>query len=348
MKKNLIILSIVLIILLALFFLIPEQKKGKSNVTSSSTDTTTVQSSNSGNLFPMNEDNSIFSQKAEAVFQDDNFMPYEELMENLRKGKVNLVWELWEVRKKCPEDYSFEQCNALIRAMLEKKYPEPHNKTMVQLFESYLKYERDMREMELDSQKKGLKFKEKYELAKKKRRDILGEENARLVFGLEEAKVEFADSQKDFYKNTANLPSEKRIDEYEKLREKIYGEYYQTIKERELPYDKYQVELVLRDEELSKLDSAQKEAKIREVEVRIFGKDIADKMAIGREELRKDETKIKEYEDKEKEFLSQNSGLSEKDKAEKLKQLRVNVLGTERAEQYSIKRDLDNALKQVK
>lgn len=347
MKKNLIILSIVLIVLLALFFLIPEQKKSKSNVASNSTDPT-VQSSNSGNLFPANEDNSIFSQKAEAVFQEDNFMPYEELIENLRKGKVNLVWELWEVRRKCPGDYSFEQCNALIRAMLEKKYPPPHNKTMVQLFESYLKYERDMRDMELDSQKKGLKFKEKYELAKKKRRDILGEENARLVFGLEEAKVEFADSQKDFYKTTANLPAEKRIEEYEKLREKIYGEYYQTVKERELPYDKYQVELVLRDEELSKLDSAQKEAKVREVEVRIFGKDIADKMAAAREDLHKDESKVKEYEDKEKEFLSQNSGLSEKDRNEKLKQLRISVLGADRAEQYSIKKDLDNALKQVK
>ncbi|MEM7181531.1 MAG: lipase secretion chaperone [Spirochaetota bacterium] len=288
---------------------------------------------------------SFYAEKAEDVFGNETLLSYEEIMAKAKKGEINLVWELWAVRRKCPKEYRPQQCDLLIRGMLEKKYPAPQNKELLDLFDSYRKYEEQMRQFDKVAVDQKLKFKDKYEKIKQKRRELFGDEKAQLIFGLEESKISFANAQKTFLDENKNLSSKEKITKYEELKKKIYGDYYETIKKREQKYDVYQTELTLRQEELKKLDGKAKEKALQAVEKRIFGDEIAGKLAKNREDFAKQETQLADYAKQEKTFLSQNSGISDEDKKEKLRALRVKIFGEEGANTYEKRLELEEAMK---
>lgn len=288
---------------------------------------------------------SFYNQKAEDVFGGEKFLSYEEIIQKAKNGEIHLVWELWAVRRKCPKEYRPQQCDLLIRGMLEKKYPPPGNQELLTLFDDYRKYEDEMRTFDKVAREQKLKFKDKYAAIKKKRREILGDENAKMVFGMEEAKVQFAQSQKTFLTEHKDLPAEEKLQKFEELKKNIYGDYYQTVKNREQKYDTYQTELMIRKQELAKLDGKQKETKLQEIEERIFGKEIAGKLAENRKQFALEDQKLKEYQKKEQEFLSQNSGLSDEQKQKKLTEIQIEVLGEQGANSYQKRMELENALK---
>jgi len=60
------------------------------------------------------------------------------------------------------------------------------------------------------------------------------------------------------------------------------------------------------------------------------------------------EKKISDYEKQEKEFLSQNSSLSEKEKKEKLDAIRVKTLGQEEADSYASRKEFERLSKEYK
>ncbi|MCB1177511.1 MAG: hypothetical protein KDK36_08035 [Leptospiraceae bacterium] len=342
--KNIIIGSVVVLaILLGILFFLPSKKEKNKEADLNNLEKQMTPQYPEGILFDETiAGKSFYDDKSSQLYKDDTFMSYEDVIENAERGKINLVWELWKLRGKCPSDYMPSQCNMLILSLIEKNYPPPGGDKLAAIFKGYVEYEKGMQELDLGSKDKTLTFEEKYELVKKKRREIFKDEkDVELVFGLEEAKVNFIQSSNNFLEDNKGKTGDEKVKLYEKLKKETYGRYYDAVKEREDDYQSYQTELFLREEDLNKLSASEKETKIKSLEIKIFGKETAAKIAKGREELAKENEKINQYEAKEKEFLSMNSGISDKEKMEKLKKMRVELLGEEGAELYETRKEVE-------
>ncbi len=285
---------------------------------------------------------SFYEDQAGEIYKDEQFLSYEEIMRRVETGRMNLVWELWSLRRQCPTDYSPSQCNMLILAMIEKNFPPPGGPKLMSLFKNYAEYEKEAREIQLSQKDSVTPFDERYEMIKKKRREIFKDErDIELVFGLEESKVNFIQKSQKFIEDTKNKSGDERVKGYYKLREETYGKFHEGVKEREDKFDVYQTEVFLRNNDLAKLSESEKNGKLKEMEIRIFGKEAAAKIAKGREEIAAENQKVANYESKEKEFLSMNAGISEKEKQEKLKKLRVELLGEIGAELYTKQKEIE-------
>lgn len=280
-----------------------------------------------------------------SIFDGENLPNYNEFTEKLATGEINFVWELWKLRSVCPEDYKADQCNELLLTHIDKSYSPPDNEQLKSLFKDYFRYESLLRETEFSSD---LKFTEKYELLKKKRSEIFKEDQIKLIFGMEESQVDFLNAQKEYLESSKKLKGDDRVKGYEQLKKKTLGNYYNSIVSREDPYQNYSMELVLREAELSKLASESKDNYLATLEEKYFGKEGAQRIQKARDEIRNQDSKIQDYEKKSQEFLSLNPGLPEAERNEKLKELRVKLLGEEDAKAYQRIKDLEEDLKKVK
>ncbi|MCP5501738.1 MAG: lipase chaperone [Leptospiraceae bacterium] len=289
---------------------------------------------------------SSFGNLAESIFYDKNMISdVNELLELARKGKINLVSELWAMRRKCPEDYRFEQCNNMLSVFIDKNFPPPGNETLKKLLSKYLKYEIEMRDFKTPE---NLKLSERYELIKQKRRELFSEEEAKLIFGLEESKVTFSEASRNFYKETKDLSGEERIKKYEELKKTVYGDYYSSMKERETPFNNYEVEISLRENDFKKLKDDDKKQKMIELQTKYFGKEGAERIQKVYAQLEEEKQKESEYTKAEEKFLKDNTGLSEEDKTEKLKALRIQYMGEQGAEEYIRRKQYEESLKNKK
>lgn len=324
MKKFIIIGSGLLVALLVILWLIPTGSTKKGTMEKDSAGNNSVSGSD-GKLFDEAKGGKelFYEEQASEIYKDDKFLTYEEVIEKASSGRLNLVWELWTLRKKCPADYTPAQCNSLVLALIEKNFPPPGGTHLVGIFKNYIEYENEARKIEMGSKEKALSFEERYELLRKKRRDIFKEEDVKLVFGYEEAKVNFIEASQKLLEKLKNKSGDEKVREYEKTKKQVYGGYYDAVKEKEEKFDDYQTELFLRDADLKKLNPQEREAKTKEIEVKIFGKETAERMAKGREEFAREEELIQSYKQKETEFLANNSSLPQKEKEERLKKIRV-------------------------
>lgn len=124
-----------------------------------------------------------------------------------------------------------------------------------------------------------------------------------------------------FLKQTANLPAEQRVKQFEDFKKKTYGNYYDSLVSREDKFDHYQMEMSLRDKEYASItDSKEKEKYLFKIESKYFGKEKAEALANERKRETKLSESISTYESKEKEFLRENANLSATDKEKKLKE----------------------------
>lgn len=286
---------------------------------------------NMNTIDPINPTGSANSYASESsFFQTGDGKDFSEFLEGLRIGEYNIVWEIWELRRKCPTEYSANQCNDMVLSYINSTYA--NQEEMKKLITDYFRYEQEIRQLKISPE---LKFDESYELIKKKRREVLGENTAELFFGMEESQVSFLDTSKRFIDSSKDLSPDERVKQYEELKKKVYGNYYSSLVKREDKYDHYTTELELRTKEFENLSEEDKEKKLVTLETKYFGKERAELMAKNRKESKEEENKISDYQKKEKELLEQNQNLSEKEKSEKLMELRVQHFGKEEAESYT-------------
>lgn len=342
-KKILIYILIGLVAVLSLFFISRTltDKGSKHNSQSTNEDGSMNEDPN---FNPLGQ-SSDFWDEALSPFRDENPKSYLEILDDLRTGKINFVWEIWALRDKCNKDYTPEQCNQTLLAYIDANYDSPGKEKLRELFESYFKYEAAIHKLELSPD---MKFEDRYEILKAKRREIMGDEKSDLVFGMEEAQVIFLEGSANFIKATANMNPEERVRKYEALKKKTYGSYFESVVGREDKYDHYQTELLLREKEFeSNLSPEEKEKKLVQMETRYFGKERANDLA----NLRKEEVaaaqRISDYEKQEKAFLSANPSLSGKEKEKKLMELRVKAFGEEEAEAYSRRKQFEEETKNL-
>jgi hypothetical protein len=343
-KKNL-LFAIFTVILFIIIFIYTKQTSHNEmkNSQTNNPDLQNLSESDTSKLFPMGVPGEFGD--GSSVLDSEVLLNYSVFSDMLRTGEINFVWEVWKLRRLCPEDYKPDQCNEIILSHIDKSYSPPDNELLKKLFKDYFRYEVALREFEISD---SLKFEDKYELLKKKRREVFKEENSKLVFGMEEATVEFLNLQKDFLESTKKLSGDEKVKSYEELKKKTLGSYYENITKREDPYNNYQTELSLRESELSKLIVEDKNSSLQKTQLKYFGKEGVEKLLKVQEEIAKEEKKIQDYEKKAEEFLSQNTSLSAKEKEEKLNDLRIKMLGEEDAGAYSRRKEFEELTKSIK
>lgn len=333
MDKRISIGLIVVALLLAISYLVfggnSTKKKSSSNASEETQDSKSQ--SNNETLSPMGDTTGLWDE-ALSPFQGTEKKGYLELVEELKSGKVNFTWEVWALRRKCPDEYTPSQCDETIYKFLDTKFTSPDKEKMKELFKAYFQYESEARKMEFPA---NITFSEKYEILKKRRRELVGDEKADLFFGMEESQVTFIQASKNFIDSSKNMSGNERVQKYEELRKKTYGPYLDAVSKREDSFDHYQTEISLREKDLAGLSPEEKEKKMASLQTKYFGKDGAERIAAANKELAAQNKKISDYEKAEQEFLSSNNGISDKDKAQKLKELRVKMLGEEDAESYT-------------
>ena len=278
--------------------------------------------------------------QAMSIFDEDTPLTFSQIVDAARAGRISLVSELWRLRRKCPEDMERYQCNLLLRQWIMEKFPAPDNEQMVSLLINYLKYEEAMAGLRTPED---MTLEERYELIRQTRREIFGEDEAQLVFGLEEARFDFRQEFQRFNEETADMPGSQRMAAYERLRRQVYGDYYDAIVEREPPFDRYTMELTLRENDLESLESPARNQATREMRVRYFGPEAADRMEAVDRMLADENRRVAELERAEAEFLRNNAGLSQAEKDRRLYELRVEYLGPEEAEAYTRRQQLQAA-----
>jgi hypothetical protein len=113
-----------------------------------------------------------------------------------------------------------QRATSKIRQMIQN-LPGKDKGRLLELFEQYLQFEEKMRQ-NLPANFSSCRIQEKYKLMKKARREFFGEANAKLIFGLEEARIALQEEQIKFGNCTeyANLPAEERLRLYRRAKER--------------------------------------------------------------------------------------------------------------------------------
>ena len=280
--------------------------------------------------------------EALTLMDSPDTLTYEKIIELAKNGRLNLVSELWKFRRKCPktgkEDKTIEEkkqeylaCNNMIRQFILAKFPPPGGKHLESIMVKYLEYEKLMSTVDLSSKSP----QDRYNLMKQKRRDVFGEEDTKLIFGLQETKVSYQKTYTNFLNETKGLSGAERIKKYEEMRKEAYGDYYEAVAEREPKYTKYTVELDLRSEEMEKMKAEGRIEEVTAMREKYFGKAGAERMAKVDQDIAKRKETEKKYAEAENTFLSQNAELSDADREKQLMKLRVEHFGQEEAEAYT-------------
>jgi lipase chaperone LimK len=307
-----------------------KEKQGKGE------ETTTEEFRNQGDI--SREIGRNFMGNYTSIFDQGGGIPdSNEFFDSLKTGKMNFIWELWALRDKCPPDSTIHQCNSLILAMIDEKINPPGNEDVKKLFIQYFEYEA---ELVKKSPKEGA-FEDRYEDLKKFRREHFKDEEALLVFGMEEAQVDFIKESKEFIDKSEKMSGDERVKRYEEIKKKAYGSFYESMVSREEKFDHYQNEIMLREKELANLGPEQKDSKLRSLQEKYFGKEGAERIAQVQKEESEYRKKLEDFDKKEASFLKENTGLKPEELQKKLTEFRVQNLGAEEAEMYARRKLLE-------
>lgn len=140
----------------------------------------------------------------------------------MQAGRIDLALELVRLRRDCAGEVDEQGCNERIRKLIQN-LPGKDKQRLIEIFDQYLQFEAKMRQSVPENFDK-LSYPEKYKLMKKARREFFGEDNAKLIFRVEEARIALQEEQSRF--NTpeyANLPAEERLRMYEEKKKKFWG-----------------------------------------------------------------------------------------------------------------------------
>ena len=285
------------------------------------------------------------SAEARSMFEGLEVLSYEQLIIAARKGEVSLVSELWRLRRRCPKEMDRYECNIRIRQFVLDKFLPPGNEQLAELLTKYLKYEEEMSRFKMPE---GVTLKEQYQIIRDKRREFFGPEDAKLVFGYEETKADYAATFQDFAENTKGMSGDQRMKAYEEMRKKALGDYYETIVAREPKFTKYETEMSLREGDLSGMDGGARTAYVTEMREKYFGKEGAQRMAAVDEQIAERDETLATYQKAEAEFLKQNQELSGEALDKKLMELRVQHFGQEEAEAYTRREKYEREMRELR
>lgn len=264
-----------------------------------------------------------------APYRTDEIVPgvTEDIIDSVRTGRIDLQAELRNLRSHCPARLNTIECDRWVMDLLYQ-LPAPDNQKLAMLFKTYLQYEQDRRSLGEST----LTMEEKYRLIQKKRLDLFGEEDSKLVFGLEEANFYYQRLIQEFSGDThSQTPPDERLRIFESKRRQIFGPYYETLKERESPDSRYGLELLVRQTEIQKMHEPDRKSYLRSLRLHYYGEERALEMEreISPEQaaLADRNTKLNEFLKAEEEFLKKNPGIQGEEKARRIEEIRKQIYG---------------------
>lgn len=254
----------------------------------------------------------------------------EYVMADVQVGRIDLAVELVKLRRDCDGEGDEAACIENIKQVINR-LPGKDKQKLLEILDQYLQFEAKMRQ-NLPENFASLSNVEKYRLMKKARRDFFGDDTARLVFGLEEARIALQEEQTKF--NTpeyTRLPVDERMRLFAERKKEILGPYYQTMLEREPADIKYGTELMLQQTEMAKMNETERTKATQEIRVKYFGPQMADRMAAEEERQNKafaeSNAKMDEFLAAEKTYLEKNQNLPEEQRRAGIEDLRKRILG---------------------
>lgn len=252
------------------------------------------------------------------------------ILAEVQAGRIDLALELVRLRRDCAGEVDEQGCNERIRKMIQN-LPGKDKQRLGEIFEQYLQFEAKMRQ-NLPENFASLSNQEKYRLMKKARRDFFGEDTAKLIFGVEEARVALTEEQAKFNSpEYANLPVEERLRLYEERKKEILGGYHQAHIEREPADIKYGTDLMLHQSDLAKMPESERKRVESELRVKYFGAAQAQKMEQEEKQLSQQDSeaiaKMDQFLAAEREYLKNNPNLSEEQRRSGVEDLRKRIIG---------------------
>ncbi|MCR9143247.1 MAG: lipase chaperone [bacterium] len=251
------------------------------------------------------------------------------ILEDVRAGRINLLSELRRLRSYCDEDAPAGECDALVIDFLNR-LPEPDGGKLVELFENYRSYESQRATGRLAGEAAGLNTAERYARIRELRRKIFGEEDAALVFGLEEAHLDFQAVVRRFAgdaKELAGLSATERMAEFEAARAEVFGPYYATLREREPADTRLGIEMLVRQNELEQMPDGERRDALHALRTRHLGAERADAILAQEEaalaEAARNNARLEGFLQAEQEFLTANPDLPVAERLAKIEELRT-------------------------
>ena len=252
------------------------------------------------------------------------------ILADVQAGRIDLALELVKLRRDCAGELDEQACNEHIRKLI-LGLPGKDKQRLIEIFDQYLQFEAKMRQSVPENFSK-LSYPEKYKLMKKARREFFGEDTAKLIFGVEEARIALQEEQGKF--NTpeyANLPTEERLRMYEEKKKEILGQYYQSTIEREPADIKYGTDIMLRQSDFAKMPESERSRVQSEMRVKYFGAAQAQQMEQEEKQALQasSETigKMDQFLAAERDYIQKNPGLSEEQRRAGVEDLRKKILG---------------------
>ena len=252
------------------------------------------------------------------------------IMADIQVGRIDLSLELVKLRRDCAGETDEAGCNERIRQLIQR-LPGKDRQKLGEIFEQYLQFEAKMRQ-NLPENFSSLSNAEKHQLMKKARRDFFGDDTAKLIFGLDEARIALQEEQAKF--NTpeyARLPVDERMRLFADRKKEILGPYYQTTIEREPADIKYGTELMLQHHELQKMGEAERSKATHDLRVKYFGEQMANRMT--EDETRQNQAfaesnaKMDQFLAAEREYLSKSQNLTDEQRRAGIEDIRKRILG---------------------
>ena len=252
------------------------------------------------------------------------------ILADIQAGRIDLALELVKLRRDCAGEADEQTCNERIRKLIQG-LPGKDKQRLIEIFDQYLQFETKMRQSVPENFGK-LSYPEKYKLMKKARREFFGEDTAKLIFGLEEARIALQEEQSKF--NTAeyaNLPAEERLRMYEEKKKEILGPYYQSTLEREPADIRFGTDMMLRQSDFAKMSESERSRVQSEMRVKYFGAAQAQQMEQEEKQALQASSeavgKMDQFLAAERDFLQRNPGLTDEHRLAGIEELRKKILG---------------------
>jgi hypothetical protein len=259
------------------------------------------------------------------------------VIQRIKDGRIHLLFELRRLQDAfCIQPKTTTECQDEIFAYIDS-IAEPASSNLRQYYQDYIRFENSQGEIIFTND---MDFITRYELMKQKRRDIMGQESANMVFGLDEALFEYQIELHNIMTGELELVSADRLAEFEARKKELLGPYYTAITSQEDRNVRYGLELAVAQGELEAMDPEMQQQRIAEIQAKHFDKqqieEMQKKQAEYNTKLDSREELMNLYLQKEQEFNAANPNLSVEERRKALDDIRSDIFSEQEMADFSL------------